>query len=144
MAVCWVPFGYKKKKKPQRWLLLLLHQRPPLQASRNTSGLSVHGKYPPCVGIKQPLPPSSERTHKKGGTNNAGWSEGFLTILTVFRRVCVVITLAVFPVSVPAAVVVVRPCAVQCLLGNGPPCLGLQQSSPQRACARLHAVKGSL
>lgn len=30
------------------------------------------------------------------------------------------------------------------VLGNGPPCLELQQSSSQCACARLHAVKGSL
>lgn len=30
------------------------------------------------------------------------------------------------------------------VLGNGPPCLGLQQSNSERACARLHAVQGSL
>lgn len=30
------------------------------------------------------------------------------------------------------------------VLGNGPPCLGLQQFSLYCACARLHAVEGSL
>lgn len=65
-------------------------------------------------------------------------------ILTEFTSVRVVITLAVLLMAMPVAVVVVRPCAVQCLLGNGPPCLGLQQSNSDRACARLHAVKGSL
>lgn len=41
-------------------------------------------------------------------------------ILTVFRSVCVVITLAVFLMSMPVAVVVVRPCAVQCLVTGRP------------------------
>lgn len=68
----------------------------------------------------KPLYAQKKERFKRQGVNAA--------ILTVFRSVCVVITLAVFLMSMPVAVVVVRPCAVQCLV-TGRPVWGCNNSA---------------
>ncbi|KAG7229230.1 hypothetical protein INR49_013022 [Caranx melampygus] len=65
---------------PFAWCLLLkkpatlVFQRPPLQASPNTSGLSVHGKYPQCLGIKHRSPLHAKHAQKP--QNRAGTEQG--------------------------------------------------------------------
>lgn len=122
----------KKKKKTRNAGAAL--ERPPLQASSvNTSGLSAHGgREPPCTGIKTQPPPQTKkpRTHAKPEETASG-SAGFphASVLTVFTSVRVVITLVVSLLSVAVAAVVVRPCAVQCLV-TGRPVWGCNNPAP--------------
>ena len=74
MAVCWVPFGYKKKSRNAHCCCCCccptsgpLYRPPGIPQDCQCTG----NKYPPCVGIKQP--PANARTRKKEAqTTRAG------------------------------------------------------------------------
>lgn len=131
MSVCWVPFGLQQqqnKKTPQRWCCS--PSGPLYRPPRISPYCQCTGKYPHCMGIKRKLPKHCT-AHKQGNQTKRARVSGFsrALILTVFRSVCVVITLAVVLLSMPVAVVVARPCAVQCLV-TGRPVRGCNNPAP--------------
>lgn len=133
------------------WLLLLL-AAPSTGLSEYLRTLSVHGKSPHCMGIKHsfffPLspPPHAQNTRTKIGRSKHDRA-GQRSLQCVHTH-CIQECLCCYHAG--RFPYVNARCCRRCqtlrgaALGNGPPCLGLQQSSSDRACARLHAVKGSL